>query len=80
MKRIGDDPLGVAVAGAAVYVAFGTSQTLRVVSPTPGSLAVDLGTAPRSMLAVGGAVWVAGANPGQVLSVSLPGARPVHGG
>ncbi len=68
--RLGGDPLSVGVAGGRVYVGDGTAQTLRTVFPTPGSRVLTIGTTPRSLLAVGDSVWVAGANPGWVLSVS----------
>jgi len=67
---IGGDPLSVGVAGGRVYVGDGTAQTLRTVYPSPSSKVLGIGTTPRSLLAVGGSVWVAGANPGRVLSVS----------
>ena len=66
----GGDPLSVGVAGGRVYVGDGTAQTLRTVYPSPSSKVLAIGTTPRSLLAVGGSVWVAGANPGRVLSVS----------
>ena len=68
-SRLGGDPLSVGVAGGRVYVGDGTAQTLRTVSPSPASKVLRIGTTPRSLLAVGGSVWVAGANPGRVLSV-----------
>jgi len=40
------------------------------VYPSPSSKVLGIGTTPRSLLAVGGSVWVAGANPGRVLSVT----------
>jgi len=67
---IGGDPLSVGVAGGRVYVGDGTAQTLRTVYPSPSSKVLGIGTTPRSLLAVGGSVWVAGANPGRVLSVT----------
>lgn len=71
---VGDDPLSVAVADGRVYVGFGAAQTVRVVSPAPSSKVLSLDTDPRALLAVGAGVWVAGANPGRVISVSvLPG-------
>jgi len=67
---IGGDPLSVGVAGGRVYVGDGTAQTLRTVYPSPSSKVLGIGTTPRSLLAVGGSVWVAGAKPGRVLSVT----------
>ncbi len=79
-ERIGSDPSSVAVADRRVYVGFGSSQALRMVSPSPGSAVLDVGTDPGALLAVGPDVWVAGADPGRVLSVSAPGASPVSTG
>ena len=67
---MGDDPLSIEVAAGRVYVGFGTAQTVRAVSPAPESKVLAVGTAPRALLAVGADVWVAGANPGRVLSVA----------
>jgi hypothetical protein len=58
------------VAGGRVYVGSGTGQTLRTVSPAPSSKVLALGTETRALLAVGDAVWVAGADPGRVLTAS----------
>ena len=66
----GRDPLSIGVAGGRVYVGDGSAQTLRTVFPSPASKVLGIGTTPRSVLPVGGSVWVAGANPGRVLSVS----------
>ena len=69
-SRVGGDPLSVGVAGGRVYVGDGTAQTLRTVYPSPSSKVLGIGTTPRCLFAVGGSIWVAGANPGRVLSVS----------
>ncbi len=69
--EVGGDPLSVGVAGGRVYVGDATAQTLRTVFPSPASKVPQIGTTPRSLLPVGGSVWVAGANPGRVLSVSV---------
>jgi len=66
----GRDPLSIGVAGGRAYVGDGSAQTLRTVFPSPASKVLGIGTTPRSVLPVGGSVWVAGANPGRVLSVS----------
>jgi streptogramin lyase len=71
--HVGGDPLSVAVAGGHVYVGDGQAQTLRSPYPAPASKVLDLGTEPRTLLPVGGGVWVAGANPGRVLSVGPAG-------
>jgi hypothetical protein len=66
--HVGGDPLTIAVAGQNVYVGDGTAQTLRTVFPTPAAKAVNLKVTPRALLVDGSGVWVAGANPGRVLS------------
>ena len=76
--RVGGDPLSLAVAGGHVYVGDGQAQTLRSPYPAPASKALGVGTTPRALLPVGGAVWVAGANPGRVLSVSGGRSRAGH--
>ncbi len=68
--RVGGDPLSVGVASGRVYVGDGTAQSVRTVYPAPASKVLGIGTTPRQLLPVGGSVWVAGANPGRVLSVS----------
>jgi hypothetical protein len=80
LVRIGGDPNTIAVAEGRVYVGFGTSQQMRLVSPTPGSEALGVGTEPRALLPVGPTVWVAGTDPGRVLSVSAPGLHHVPTG
>ncbi len=80
LERIGSDPLSIAVADRRVYVGFGSGRALRMVSPSPGSEVLDVGTDPGALLAVGADVWVAGADPGRVFSVSAPGAPPVSTG
>ena len=80
LERIGTTRSSVAVADRRVYVGFGSSQALRMVSPSPGSEVLDVGTDPGALLAVGPDVWVAGADPGRVLSVSAPGATRVSTG
>jgi YVTN family beta-propeller protein len=77
---IGSDPLSIAVADRRVFVGFGTSQSIRMISPTPESVVLSAGTTPRSIIPVGAGVWVAGSNPGRVLSVTAPGAKPVSKG
>jgi hypothetical protein len=67
--RVGGDPLTVAVSGGSVYVGDGTAETVRTVSPLPGSKALNVGTDPRALLAVARGVWVGGSNPGRVLAV-----------
>jgi len=69
-SSLGGDPLSVGVAAGRVYVGDGTAQTLRTVYPSPSSKVLGIGTTPRFLLGVGASVWVAGANPGRVLSVS----------
>jgi streptogramin lyase len=69
--QVGGDPLSVGVAGDRVYVGDGTAPTLRTVFPSPASTVLEIATTARSLLTVGGSVWVAGANPGRVLSVSV---------
>jgi YVTN family beta-propeller protein len=67
----GNDPLAIAVTtDNRVFVGSGTAQTVRIVSPAPGSRAVPLSGAPRALLAAGNGVEVATSNPGRVLSVS----------
>jgi len=68
--RVGGDPLSIGVAAGRVYVGDGTAQSVRTVYPAPGSEVLGIGTTPRQLLPVGGSVWVAGANPGRVLSIS----------
>ena len=68
--RVGGDPFSIAVAAGRVYVGDGTAQSVRTVSPAPGARVLGIGTTPRQLLPVGGAVWVAGADPGRVLSVA----------
>jgi hypothetical protein len=68
---VGLDPLTLAVAGGRVWLGDGSGQNLRTVYPTPGSTVLALGATPRSMLAVGGSVWVALANPGRVVAAKL---------
>ncbi len=68
--HVGGDPSSVGVVGGTVYVGDGTAQTLRTVFPSPASKVLGIGTTPRSLLPVGGSVWVAGADPGRVLAVS----------
>ena len=80
LDGIGNDPLSIAVADRRVYVGFGRSRALRLVSPAPGSKVLDVGTDPGALLAVGGHVWVAGVDPGRVLAVSAPGASPISTG
>jgi serine/threonine-protein kinase len=69
LRGVGADPLGVAVAGSRVFVNSGSQQTVRVVSPSR-SQPLAIRTDPGNLVAVGAAVWVAGSNPGRVLSVS----------
>jgi serine/threonine-protein kinase len=69
LHGVAADPLGVAVAGARVFVSSGTGDMVQVVSPAP-SHSLEIGTSPRNLLAVGTEVWVAGSDPGRVLSVS----------
>ncbi len=68
--HVGGDPLTVAVSGGDVYVGDGTAQTVRTVSPPPGSKAHGVGTDPRVLLSVPTGVWVGGSNPGRVLAVA----------
>jgi YVTN family beta-propeller protein len=69
LHGVAADPLGVAVAGARVFVSSGTGDVVQVVSPAPAH-SLEIGTSPRNLLAVGTEVWVAGSDPGRVLSVS----------
>jgi streptogramin lyase len=69
LHSVGADPLSIAVAGDRVFVGSGTEQEVRVVSPAPGSQTLPLDTTPRALVPVGAEVWVAGSNPGRVLSV-----------
>ena len=73
LKGVGDDPLSVGESGGQVYVGSGTAQTVKVVYPSPGSTTLDLDSTPRQLLTVGSGIWVAGANPGRVVSVSAGG-------
>lgn len=71
LRGMGPDPISVAVAGGRVYVGSGTARTVRLVSPAPRSGVLRIGTTPRALVPVGRSVWVAGANRGLVLWVSL---------
>jgi hypothetical protein len=68
---VGRDPLTLAVAGGRVWLGDGSGQNLRTLYPAPWSAVLALGSTPRSILAVGGAVWVALANPGRVAAAQL---------
>ncbi len=68
--HVGGDPLSVAVSGQDVYVGDGAADTVRTVSPTPGSKALRIGTVPRVLAPVASGVWVGGSNPGRVLAVT----------
>jgi DNA-binding beta-propeller fold protein YncE len=69
--RIGGDPLAVSVADGRVWVADGSGQTLRTVFPGAGLSPLNLAAGPRTLLAVGTAMWVATSNPGRVLAVGV---------
>ena len=71
--RVGGHPLSLAVAGGRVYLGDGQAPTLQSPYPAPASQVLGIGTEPGALLAVGGSVWVAGANPGRVLSVGPDG-------
>jgi YVTN family beta-propeller protein len=69
----GGDPLSLAVAGGRVFVGDGMADRVRTLFPAPTLGPITLVGSPRALLGVGTGVWVAAANPGRVLAVSVAG-------
>ena len=66
----GANPQSIAVAnGGPVYVSLGSAEALSVLSLSAPKT-VHLSTHPQDLLSAGSDVWVAGANPGRVVSIS----------
>jgi YVTN family beta-propeller protein len=68
----GTDPVAITVSDGRVWVADGSSEQLRVVYPSAGRpKPKDINSTPRELLNEGSGVWLATANPGQVLQASV---------